>query len=404
MVSGIAYIFMGLQLAIGVATTIAIKAQSEAFTTYGYFVHPFFQCFFMFLAEFICLPIFHIKNLIKRYKKKASQPIQDAHELSQHSEHPSKRKKVQLYLYLSPAGADFIASVFYFYATYFTAASVLQMMNGVVLCATCLYSKIFLRRKFFRHHYTGIGLTVTGVIIIAVSNILLSHDKKGSKETPTLTLGVIFTIISYLITPIQFVTEERIFSMYDKLDPLQGVGYEGSIGLFYILFLLPIIQFIPASKFRVDNRGHDLNLFGKVEDSIVALAQIGSNTNLLLITLGMIVCLLGINFTMQAVTKYASATSRATIQSLRSLGIWIISLILGWEDFIWIQILGFLLLTFGVILYNEVIVFPFWGFNKFVQEKEKTETINTNTQEDNGQLNDENQLLRYEDNSSSLIE
>lgn len=39
------------------------------------------------------------------------------------------------------------------------------------------------------------------------------------------------------------------------------------------------------------------------------------------------------------------------------------SCLLGMEVFYWENIFGFLLLVFGTLLYNEIIVLPFWGFD-----------------------------------------
>ena len=39
---------------------------------------------------------------------------------------------------------------------------------------------------------------------------------------------------------------------------------------------------------------------------------------------------------------------------------------LGWETFLWPQLIGFFLLALGTLIYNEVIVLPFWGFKEAV--------------------------------------
>ena len=62
-------------------------------------------------------------------------------------------------------------------------------------------------------------------------------------------------------------------------------------------------------------------------------------------------------------TKVASAAQRATIDTSRTLVIWIASCLLGLETFYWQNIFGFMLLVFGTLLYNEIIVLPFLGFD-----------------------------------------
>lgn len=44
------------------------------------------------------------------------------------------------------------------------------------------------------------------------------------------------------------------------------------------------------------------------------------------------------------------------------------SCLLGLEPFIALEIPGFILLAFGTLLYNEIIVLPWFGFNKNTKE------------------------------------
>jgi hypothetical protein len=54
-----------------------------------------------------------------------------------------------------------------------------------------------------------------------------------------------------------------------------------------------------------------------------------------------------------------SATSRSTIDTCRTLFIWVVSLGLGWESFKWLQVAGFALLVYGTFLFNDLIMPPF---------------------------------------------
>jgi hypothetical protein len=61
----------------------------------------------------------------------------------------------------------------------------------------------------------------------------------------------------------------------------------------------------------------------------------------------------GFNFFGLSVTRTVSATSRSTIDTCRTLFIWVVSLGLGWETFKWLQVLGFALLVYGTFLFND---------------------------------------------------
>lgn len=63
----------------------------------------------------------------------------------------------------------------------------------------------------------------------------------------------------------------------------------------------------------------------------------------------------GFNFFGLSVTRTVSATARSTIDTCRTLFIWLVSLALGWESFKWLQILGFVLLVYGTFLFNDIV-------------------------------------------------
>lgn len=57
-------------------------------------------------------------------------------------------------------------------------------------------------------------------------------------------------------------------------------------------------------------------------------------------------------------TRSVSATSRSTIDTCRTLFIWVVSLGLGWETFKWLQIVGFALLVYSTFLFNGIVQPP----------------------------------------------
>lgn len=79
----------------------------------------------------------------------------------------------------------------------------------------------------------------------------------------------------------------------------------------------------------------------------------------------------GFNFFGLSVTRSVSATSRSTIDTCRTLFIWIVSLGLGWETFKWLQIVGFVLLVYFTFLFNGIVSPPF----EFLKPKETVEEL-----------------------------
>lgn len=81
----------------------------------------------------------------------------------------------------------------------------------------------------------------------------------------------------------------------------------------------------------------------------------------------------GFNFFGLSVTRSVSATSRSTIDTCRTLFIWIVSLGLGWESFKWLQVLGFALLVYFTFVFNNIVQPPLKSLR--VDEREIEELL-----------------------------
>jgi len=62
------------------------------------------------------------------------------------------------------------------------------------------------------------------------------------------------------------------------------------------------------------------------------------------------------------------------LDSIRTVVIWAVDLIVGWEKFQYLQIIGFVLLILGTMFYNEVIVIKWLGVpDRYMKQKELDE-------------------------------
>ena len=122
-----------------------------------------------------------------------------------------------------------------------------------------------------------------------------------------------------------------------------------------------------------------------MENSSYAFAQMAAKPVIIWQTFGMMASIACFNVCGITTTKVASAAQRATIDTSRTLIIWIMSIALGLEDFHWEAIFGFVFLVFGTLMYNEIIVLPFWGLDQ--NTKEKLEQRNAGSKRDANYMN-----------------
>ena len=120
-----------------------------------------------------------------------------------------------------------------------------------------------------------------------------------------------------------------------SVAPLIAVGFEGLFGALTIFIFMPVLaQFSDRSSFFDLPRGwHQMIDTPSVLWSGIAIA----------ISISLF------NFFGLSVTRHVSATARSLTDTCRTLSIWLVSLVLGWERLLWpisvLQVLGFSLLV-----------------------------------------------------------
>ena len=209
-------------------------------------------------------------------------------------------------------------------------------------------------------------------------------------------MGYILIIASLFFNGFFFVFEQKLLTKY-HLEPLQVVGYEGLFGLCFYILVLPIISFIPCTF------GESACVFSHealpyLEKPSTYFTEAFSSGSLLFF------CILGIfsiatfNITGVTVTKYINALARSIGDVTRTILVWGIGLIVTvtagskypnyrWEivdgGAIALELLGFVILVSGNLIYNGIIKVPGFTPRKQVDEpllEENNEPTTTNTQ------------------------
>lgn len=359
------YMLMLGMLITGTLNTVFLKLQNlEKYYNsdkdeHMVYNHAFFQTFNMFIGEFLCLGVYAIQYIMDKRKYgdvNQSPAIIDAKKRG-------LKTNINVCLLAIPACFDVLASSLMFLALTMIPASIYQMMRGLIVFVAAILSIIFLKRRFYIHHWTSLALVVGGVAIVGASPILFPEEKKDDDKSNLVFIGIILVIIAQLFAGGLMISEEILLGDY-YLHPLKVVGWEGFWGCFIYLILLTIFQFIPC--------GGDICPYGRLEDTPQALYEYGQNVLIMLFGIGTIFSIAFFNAFGVAVTKYSTAAQRSTIDTSRTLLIWIIFLFKpgdGRERFIWTELIGFVMLVVGTLVFNEIVIIPIFGFDKNTKKK-----------------------------------
>lgn len=263
-----------------------------------------------------------------------------------------------------PAICDICGTTLMNVGLLFVVPSIYQMTRGALVLFVGLFSVVFLRRRLHLFQWFALVTVVLGVAIVGLAGAMYKDPKAGSAailiirnagavvtkaartpEALRAIIGVFLIAGAQIFTASQFVLEEYILEKY-ALEPIKVVGWEGLFG-FSVTVIGMVILHLAVGRTPKGRYGY----FDLVEGwrEVTQYKPIGVSSILIMISIG------GFNYFGLSVTRTVSATARSTIDTCRTLFIWIVSLFLGWESFKWLQVLGFALLVYGTFLFNGLV-------------------------------------------------
>ena len=335
----------------------------------------------MFIGEMGCWLVvagFAIYNRLASRSRGYSQiPIDDTNPVLKPlvaKDHRKVMKGASVFLLALPACCDITGTTLMNVGLLFVAASIYQMTRGALVLFVGVFSVIFLRRKLHIYQWVSLCIVVLGVAIVGLAGAI-APNPQAKPEPRSITemgmlvaraavdqvktniqdpdavktvVGVLMIAGAQIFTATQFVLEEYILERY-AVEPLKMVGWEGIFGFIVTLIAMLVLHFVHG-RTEAGKYGY----FDAVEGwrQITHYRPIAISSLLIMISIG------GFNFFGLSVTRTVSATSRSTIDTCRTLFIWIVSLALHWETFKWLQIVGFVLLVYGTFLFNDIIRSP----------------------------------------------
>ncbi|KAK0646465.1 hypothetical protein B0T16DRAFT_329371 [Cercophora newfieldiana] len=398
---------VGMMLLTGVCNTLLTKFQDNQCVRdcenpdpkkRAHFEQPVIQTLQMFIGEMGCWLVVGIMSLYAKYFGKqhtAYQPVRTTDDDGTSPDDASIRSHTALngsgngahsksktdgvltgwrvVMLALPATCDICGTTLMNVGLLLVAASIYQMTRGALVLFVGLFSVVFLRRKLHLFQWLSLVGVMTGVAVVGLAGAI-QPDKKPVAGAPHSTttadlgsdavrviIGVLMIAGAQIFTATQFVLEEWILER-SQIEPIRVVGWEGVFG-FSITLLGMIVLHLAVGR-------TDAGRLGPF-DMIEGWRQFWEYRPVFISSIMIMISIGGFNFFGLSVTRSVSATSRSTIDTCRTLFIWIVSLGLGWETFKWLQVVGFALLVYFTFLFNGLVQPPF----EYLKVKEVEELL-----------------------------
>ncbi|KAI5478577.1 5-methyltetrahydropteroyltriglutamate-homocysteine S-methyltransferase [Pseudohyphozyma bogoriensis] len=268
-------------------------------------------------------------------------------------------------LFWAPAVCDICGTTAMNIGLLFVPVSAYQMLRGALVLWVGVFSVVFLKRQLAKAQWIALATVMLGVAVVGLSSVVGGGGKKevesageGAEGEKDPLVGVLLILVAQVFEfpppASQFVLEEKIMERY-SVEPLLAVGYEGFFGFLSTIAGIIVLQIFVGST----PRGK-----GGYFDAPNGWKEVVNNPGVWGSSIAIMISIAFFNFCGLAVTKSVSATARSTIDTCRTCLIWVVSLMLGWEHFKWLQVIGFVLLVYGTFVFNGISKFPAWtGFH-----------------------------------------
>ena len=247
--------------------------------------------------------------------------------------------------------------------------SIQQMFHGSLIIFTFLGNVIFLKRKYYSHHFLAICIIIIGVTITGLNDIINEESLGGSIN---IGLGIFLVILTQIIMSFYFSLEGKILKEY-YIDPLKLVGIEGILGVIIYIPLLLFFQCISCYNWSYSYKEDFCSNSDKsklhIENSIFAYNQIFDNKIIFYLILFYFLGVILYNYSRLIIFQNRSAIFYLIFDNIRRILDYIIIIIVilsgkykeNYEKFHWIIIFGYAILLLGCSIFFEILILRFFG-------------------------------------------
>lgn len=328
------------------------------------FEQPVLQTLQMFIGEVSCALLL-VSEFVRYYKKYLSSLSEESAGLVDAEDNAYGAIEESGYLtkqriswynclwFALPAICDICGTTLMNLGLIYVSVSIYQMIRGALILFVAIFSIMFLKRTISNIEWASLFVVVIGITVVGYTGSTVKHLEQISADAveanAKAVVGIFLVLLAQVFTATQFVIEEHIMNKIYISQPGKIVALEGLFGTGVTLGGMVLLHVFSV---WINHNHKATNKFNMA----VAFDEFFTNRAILVSGIGAMFSIAAFNIVGVTVTKKLSATSRSTIDTCRTLLVWLVSMTLGWESFNTLQLFGFALLVVGTLIFNKIVV------------------------------------------------
>ena len=318
-------------------TTGAWSTLTLSFLDRNNFSFTLFQTLLMFGAELMAGLSILIFAILKKEKPKSASVIFTG----------SWIKTIGKKGFCFAAFFDFLSSIFITTSYIYLPTFGVMGFKMILLILMVLYRKLLIKRKFYRHQFLGFGLTLVGIILVTVQFALIEEIE--NKED--FIRGFVLMIFGQIFLLLDIICMEFYINI-NRAQVETVLIIKGSSGV-----IISLLSYVPMHYIFESSSNHS--------DLVSAFIDIHNNKNLVGFILMLLIALGIFNSFFIQTLKITDSLAICTVDCGRMILTWVFSYVIFIDEkFYILEIFSAVFMGFGLLIYNEVLILPFWGLDK----------------------------------------
>ena len=229
------------------------------------------------------------------------------------------------------------------------AVSLLMILKASRAIFSAILQIVWLRRKLHKYQVVSLVLCTGGLGLASLASFLA---KKSSSSN--LALGISFVLLAEAFRSVRIVYDEKLMKEYNY-EPCMIIALEGVYGTIISGSALIAVNFVSGSD------------MGSLENFANTIYMIDHSTILVVLLALFPIWVNGMYLSGIFVTKYVSAVFNAVLTVATVVVVWVYELAIHavdhrygapWNQYSYLQLIGFVLITFATLLYDGTIKIP----------------------------------------------